>query len=196
MPPSPNVPTRIQAIGMFCGASEGAGPQYKDLAIRFGRAVAGAGYKLVYGGGGVGLMGAAARAAHDAGGAVLGVIPEFLRVREVIYDDVETIIVQDLHTRKRIMADASDGFVILPGGIGTLEEVVEILSWGRLNLHRKLTVFLDEDGYWDTFFAMIEHQVDRGFTPVSMMELIARAGSPAEALALFDSRPAAAGLAG
>jgi uncharacterized protein (TIGR00730 family) len=196
MPPSGDVPMNVQAIGMFCGASEGAEPRYRDLATRFGQAVAGAGLKLVYGGGGVGLMGAAARAAHEAGGAVLGVIPEFLRVREAIYDDVETIVVRDLHTRKKIMADASDGFVILPGGIGTLEEVVEILSWGRLNLHRKLTVFLDEDGYWDTFFAMLEHHVAKGFTPAGMMELIARAGSPEEALSLFAGRPAAAKLRG
>ncbi len=186
----------VQAVGMFCGASEGVDPGYRDLAVRFGRATAKAGLKLVYGGGGVGLMGAAAKAAHEAGGAVLGVIPEFLRVREVIYDDVETIVVRDLHTRKRLMADASDGFVVLPGGVGTLEEVVEILSWGRLNLHRKLTVFLDEDGYWDTFFAMLDHQIACGFTPAAMMQLIARAGSPEEALSLFDGRPATAELAG
>jgi uncharacterized protein (TIGR00730 family) len=178
--------TRIRAIGMFCGASDGAEPRYKTLATDFGRAVAEAGLKLVYGGGGVGLMGAAARAAHGAGGAVLGVIPDFLRAQEVVYDDVETIVVADLHTRKKIMADASDGFVILPGGIGTLEEVVEILSWGRLRLHAKLTVFLDDDGYWDSFFAMLEHQIACGFTPADVMALIARAATPNEALARLN----------
>jgi hypothetical protein len=182
----------FRAIGMFCGSAEGAAARYKDLAVRFGAAVAQAGLRLVYGGGGVGLMGAAAKAAHEAGGDVLGVIPDFLRQREVIYDDVETVVVTDLHTRKKIMADASDGFVILPGGIGTLEEVVEILSWGRLSLHSKLTVFLDEDGYWDTFFAMIAHQIETGFTPAAMMDLIARAGSPEEALARFDLPPRSA----
>jgi uncharacterized protein (TIGR00730 family) len=178
----------VRAIGLFCGASDGAEPRYRDLAVRFGAAAAGAGLKLVYGGGGVGLMGAAAKAAHAAGGEVLGVIPEFLRVREVVYDDVETIVVRDLHTRKRLMADASDGFVVLPGGMGTLEEVVEILSWGRLGLHDKLTVFLDEDGYWDTFFALLHHQIAAGFTPATMMDLIARADTPQAALALLEHR--------
>jgi uncharacterized protein (TIGR00730 family) len=177
---------RIRSIGMFCGAAEGTEARYKALAIDFGRTVAEAGLRLVYGGGGVGLMGAAARAAHTAGGDVLGVIPDFLRAQEVVYDDVETIVVSDLHTRKKLMADASDGFVILPGGLGTLEEVVEILSWGRLGLHAKLTVFLDEDGYWDRFFSVIEHQIACGFTPASIMTQIARASSPKEALARFN----------
>jgi hypothetical protein len=180
------VESSIRAIGLFCGASVGAEPRYQDLAVAFGRAVAEAGLKLVYGGGGVGLMGAAARAAHDAGGDVLGVIPDFLRAQEVVYDDVETVVVSDLHTRKKIMADASDGFVILPGGIGTLEEVVEILSWGRLGLHSKLSVFLDGDGYWNRFFDLLQHQVECGFTPASVMTQIARAATPREALALFD----------
>lgn len=182
----------LRAIGLFCGASKGHDPRYMALAAEFGRAAADAGLKLVYGGGGVGLMGAAAKAAHEAGGEVLGVIPDFLRAKEVVYDDVETVVVSDLHTRKKIMADASDGFVILPGGVGTLEEVVEILSWGRLGLHAKLTVFLDEDGYWDTFFAMLEHQIATGFTPAAMMDLIGRAGSVAEALAQFEDRRSSA----
>jgi uncharacterized protein (TIGR00730 family) len=179
------------ALGMFCGSRMGVDPSYKALAVRLGQAMAKAEIKLVYGGGGVGLMGAAARAAHEAGGDVMGVIPEFLRVQEVLYDEVHTIVVPDLHTRKKIMSDASDGFVILPGGMGTLEEVVEILSWGRLDLHNKLTVFLDEDGYWDTFFTMIEHQIACGFTPPDARRLLARAGTPEEALALFTvERPA------
>jgi uncharacterized protein (TIGR00730 family) len=186
----------IRSIGLFCGASDGAEPRYKDLAVRFGTATAGAGLRLVYGGGGVGLMGAAAKAAHAAGGDVLGVIPEFLQVREVVYDEVETIVVRDLHTRKKLMADASDGFVILPGGIGTLEEVVEILSWGRLGLHEKLSVFLDENGYWDSFFAMLDHQVASGFTPPAMMRLIARASSPEEAISLLQAKPLQAKAAG
>lgn len=180
--------SRLRAVGLFCGSADTAEPRYKALATQFGRAAAAAGLKLVYGGGGVGLMGAAARAAHGAGGDVLGVIPEFLQVREVAYDEVETVIVRDLHTRKKIMADASDGFVILPGGIGTLEEVVEILSWGRLGLHAKLTVFLDEDGYWDPFFEMLEHQIAHGFTPASIMDLVGRARTPEEALGLLEAR--------
>jgi len=179
--------SNTRAIGVFCGSAQGADPGYMKLAAAFGRALANNGLKLVYGGGGVGLMGATARAAHEAGGDVMGVIPEFLRMREVLYDDVETVVVRDLHTRKRLMADAADGFVILPGGIGTLEEVVEILSWARLDLHQKLTVFLDEDGYWDTFFAMIDHQIACGFTPALMRDLMTRASSVDEALAKFDA---------
>jgi uncharacterized protein (TIGR00730 family) len=188
--------TSIHAIGMFCGSSMGSEPRHRALAESFGRAVAAAGLRLIYGGGGVGLMGAAARAAHDAGGDVLGVIPDFLQAQEVVYDAVETIVVPDLHTRKKIMADASDGFVILPGGVGTLEEVVEILSWGRLGLHDKLTVFLDGDGYWDSFFAVLDDQIAYGFTPAAVKELIARAASPDEALARFNGRPATARLKG
>lgn len=156
---------KIQSVCLFCGSSDGNDPAYVEAAARFGRALAAADVRLVYGGGGIGLMGAAAKAAHEAGGRVFGVIPEFLRRREVIYDDVETVVVRNMHDRKRIMFDQSDAFAVFPGGIGTLEEVIELISWRRLNLHAKPIVFLNIDGFWDPLFAFFDHTVERGLTP-------------------------------
>jgi uncharacterized protein (TIGR00730 family) len=126
--------------------------------------------RLVYGGGGVGLMGAAARACHEAGGRVLGIMPAFLQSRERMYDDVETVVVRSMHERKLLMFEESDGFVVMPGGIGTLEEIVELLSWRRLDLHRKPVVFFNPGGYWEPFFALIRHTVDQALTPSWMAD--------------------------
>ena len=153
------------SVCLFCGSSDAADPGYLRAAADFGRACAGEDVRLVYGGGGVGLMGAAAKAAHAARGRVLGVMPEFLRRREVIYDAVETVVVSTMHERKRIMFEQSDAFAIFPGGVGTLEEVTELMSWRRLDLHRKPIVFLDIQGFWRPFFAMIDATIDQRVTP-------------------------------
>jgi uncharacterized protein (TIGR00730 family) len=153
------------SICLFCGSSDAADPDFLASAATFGRLLAEDGVRLVYGGGGIGLMGAAAKAAHGAGGAVLGVMPAFLRRREVIYDAVETIVVKTMHERKRIMFEQSDAFAVFPGGVGTLEEVVELLSWRRLDLHRKPIVFLDQKGFWEPFFALMRHTVEARLTP-------------------------------
>ena len=155
----------IRSVCLYCGSSDGADPAYVAGAAEFGRALAEAGVRLVYGGGGVGLMGAAARACHDAGGRVLGVMPEFLQSRERMYDAVETVIVSSMHERKLMMFQESDGFVVMPGGIGTLEEIVELLSWRRLGLHRKPIVFHSPGGYWEPFFALVERTVEQQLTP-------------------------------
>jgi uncharacterized protein (TIGR00730 family) len=152
-------------VCLFCGASDEADPAFLSAAAQFGAAAATEGVRLVYGGGGVGLMGAAARAAHQAGGEVLGVMPAFLRRQEMLFDEVETLIVPNMHERKRIMFERSHGFAVLPGGIGTLEEVVELISWRRLDLHRKPIVFLNQNGFWDRFFHLIDHTVGQGVTP-------------------------------
>jgi uncharacterized protein (TIGR00730 family) len=110
-------------------------------------------------------MGAAARAAHSAGGQVLGVMPAFLRRREMLFDDVETLIVPNMHERKRIMFEQSDAFAVFPGGIGTLEEVVELISWRRLELHHKPIVFLNQNGFWDRFFEFVDHTVAERVSP-------------------------------
>jgi uncharacterized protein (TIGR00730 family) len=157
---------KVQSLCLFCGSSTGAHPEYAEAAAAFGRALAEADVRLVYGGGGVGLMGAAAKAAHGAGGRVLGVIPEFLRKREVIYDEVETVVVRNMHDRKRIMFEQSDAFAVFPGGIGTLEEVIELLSWRRLSLHAKPIIFMNVGGFWDPFFTLIEHTIEAKLTPV------------------------------
>ncbi len=153
------------SICLFCGSSDAGSPAFLEAAATFGRILAGQGVRLVYGGGGIGLMGAAARAAHEAGGAVLGVMPEFLRRAEILYDAVETMVVPNMHERKRVMFEQSHGFAVFPGGIGTLEEAVELLSWRRLGLHRKPMVFLNAERFWDPFFALVEHTARQGATP-------------------------------
>lgn len=156
---------RPESVCLYCGSSNDADPRYLAAATTFGRETAEAGLKLVYGGGGVGLMGAAARAAHEAGGKVLGIMPEFLRGREMLFDDVETIVVSNMHERKMIMFEQSDAFVVMPGGIGTLEEIVELLSWRRLDLHAKPVVFANLDGFWNPLFELFEHTIEARLTP-------------------------------
>jgi uncharacterized protein (TIGR00730 family) len=153
------------SVCLFCGASDSADPAFLTAAAQFGAAAAAERVRLVYGGGGVGLMGAAAKAAHQAGGEVLGVMPAFLRRREMMLDEVETLIVPNMHERKRIMFEQSHAFAVFPGGIGTLEEVVELISWRRLELHRKPIVFLNQDGFWDRFFHLIDHTVAERLSP-------------------------------
>jgi len=142
-----------------------AAQAYLDAAQTFGALLARGGIRLVYGGGGVGLMGACARGAHEAGGRVLGVMPAFLQDRERVYDDVDTVIVESMHARKMMMFEQSDAFAVLPGGVGTLEEVIELMSWRRLALHRKPIVFLNPDGFWEPLFRLLEHTVDQQLTP-------------------------------
>ena len=120
-------------------------------------------------------MGAAARAAAQSGGRVLGVMPAFLCRAEVVYDAVETLIVDTMHERKRIMFEQSDAFAVLPGGIGTLEEVVELMSWRRLGLHAKPIVFLNQDGFWEPFFALLRHTVAAKLTPAWALDAVGRA---------------------
>ena len=160
----------IKSVCVYCGASNAADPDFIKAAAEFGKALAGADVRMVYGGGGVGLMGACARAAHQAGGKVLGVMPEFLRTREVLFDDVETIVVKSMHERKKRMYDEADAFAVLPGGIGTLEEVIELMSWRRLSLHTKPIVFLTMKNYWDILFELFVHTVDNKMTPVAFMD--------------------------
>jgi uncharacterized protein (TIGR00730 family) len=155
----------IRSVCVFCGSAPGRDHRRIDDARAFGRHVAEAGLTLVYGGGGVGLMGACARAALEGGGRVQGVIPAFLRTPELALEDAELEVVASMHERKAMMFERADAFAILPGGVGTLEEAIELLSWARLNLHRKPVVFLDADGYWRPLFALIEHTVAEAFTP-------------------------------
>ena len=166
----PNESSRLGSVCVYCGSSNDADPRYIADAFTIGESFARAGLKLIYGGGGVGLMGAAARGAHSAGGQVLGVIPDFLRGREQPFDDVETVIVDNMHERKMMMFERADSFVVLPGGIGTLEEIVELLSWRRLDLHQKPIVFHNPGGFWDPFFALIEHTIQARLTPPTLAD--------------------------
>jgi uncharacterized protein (TIGR00730 family) len=164
------VASRLKSVCVFCGSSDAADPAFLEAAGDLGRALAAAGLRLVYGGGGVGLMGACARAAFEAGGEVLGVIPDFLTSRERPLHEVETIVVTSMHERKQIMFDRSDAFVILPGGVGTLEEVVELLSWRRLSLHEKPVAFHNPRAFWEPLFALFQHTVDENLTPPDFMQ--------------------------
>ncbi|MBF0666192.1 MAG: TIGR00730 family Rossman fold protein [Brevundimonas sp.] len=169
-PPVTIQPFAGKSVCLFCGSSETVKAEYLAAARAIGEATAREGWRLVYGGGGVGLMGASARAAHEAGGRVLGVMPGFLRSRERLFDEVETLVVQSMHERKTIMYDQSDAFVVAPGGVGTLEEVIEVLSWKRLDLHTKPVIFLNLNGFWDTLVAVMEHSIAEGMTPASFRQ--------------------------
>lgn len=163
-------PAPPTSVCVFCGSSDAADPAFLTAAADLGRAIAAASLRLIYGGGGVGLMGACAVAAHEAGGEVLGIIPEFLKVKERRLDVVETVTVTSMHERKLMMFDKSESFVVLPGGVGTLEEIVELLSWRRLDLHAKPVVFWSPDGFWDPLFALFQHTVDHRLTPPEFMD--------------------------
>lgn len=174
----PQASQQIRSVCVYCGSSDLADPAYMTAAHVLGGEIAGAGLKFIYGGGGVGLMGASARGAHEAGGQVLGIIPEFLLGREQPFDDVETIVVTNMHERKMMMFEQADSFVVLPGGIGTLEEIVELLSWRRLNLHAKPIVFLNQNGFYETLFALLQHTIDEKFTPADLSDTYRAVGRP------------------
>ena len=155
-------------ICVFCGSSPGVDPAHMKLATQLGGEIASRGHALVYGGGGLGLMGATARAARDGGAKVTGVIPHFLNAIEKTIPDIEHEFVDDMHARKMRMFDLSDAFIILPGGVGTLEEVVEVMSWQRLNLHDKPIVFLSDTAYWDKLVSVFSDIVKAGFAPETL----------------------------
>ena len=196
--PSPASPGSPLSVCLFCGSSNTADPDFLAGAAAFGRQLAAEDVRLVYGGGGIGLMGAAAKATHQAGGRVYGVIPDFLRRQEVIYDDVETVVVDNMHDRKRMMFEASDAIAVFPGGVGTLEEVIELISWRRLSLHNKPIVFADLKGFWQPFFDLIDHTVQQRVTPDWLPGSWASVPTAAEVLPcirrMLAERPAAPDL--
>jgi uncharacterized protein (TIGR00730 family) len=158
-------PATIQSVCVYCGSSDSADPLWLAAAAELGEALAMEGLKLVYGGGGVGLMGACARAARSAGGRVLGIMPAFLADREVVLEAVETIIVSSMHERKIRMFEAADAFVVLPGAIGTLEEAIELLSWRRLGLHAKPIVFHNPGDFWRPLFDLFDRFIETRLVP-------------------------------
>ncbi|WP_457106486.1 LOG family protein [Methylobacterium sp. P5_C11] len=154
----------VRTVCVYCGSGFGRDPAFREAAEILGTAVAQAGMGLVYGGGDVGLMGTVARAALAAGGHVTGIIPDFLQAREHMLADIqETVVVSDMHTRKRLMFERSDAFVTLPGGIGTLEELVEQLTWAQLGRHRKPVVLVSVAEFWSPLLALFEHMRGHGF---------------------------------
>ena len=179
---SPAQGAALGSLGLFCGSSMGRRPAWSEAAAELGALLAAEGVRLVYGGGAVGLMGACAKAVVGGGGRVLGVIPDFLRLPEVAYEAAELVVVPSMHERKARMFAEADAFAVLPGGVGTLEEVIEILSWARLGLHSKPVVFVDIDGFWRPFFALIEHTIKQGLTPPEFAQAYGSVRSAREVL--------------
>jgi uncharacterized protein (TIGR00730 family) len=172
----------MRRVCVFCGASSGRSPAYAEAARSFGTALAGRGIGLVYGGGRVGLMGTVADAALAGGGEVIGVIPQELVDRELAHGGLtELRIVGSLHERKALMAELSDGFVALPGGFGTLDELLEQLTWSQLGLHAKPIGLFDVDEYWLPLIALARHATEEGFVRESDLAAIA-VGADAEGL--------------
>jgi len=152
------VPSPVQGVCVYCGSGKGLNPAYAVAARKLGKALADHNLRLVYGGGSLGLMGEVARATLGGGGKVTGIIPDFLGAREMMLKDVdELIVVESMHVRKQLMFDRADAFVALPGGIGTLEELVEQLTWSQLGRHRKPIVIANIEGFWDPFLKLLEH---------------------------------------
>ena len=151
----------MKSICVYCGSGVGTNPLYQEAAFALGQKIAQEGHRLVYGGGTRGLMGAVSQGCHNEGGEVLGIIPEFLLQKEGNTSD--NIIVPDMHTRKKMMFEESDMFIALPGGIGTLEELTEILTWAQLSRHKKRVILLNIAEFWNPLLALLDHMREEGF---------------------------------
>jgi len=184
--------TEIRSLCLYCGSAEGRNALFRDAAAEFGALLAEHGIRLLYGGGHVGLMGVAADAALAKGGTVVGVIPQFLIDAESGHRGVtELVVVSSMHERKQRMFELADGFVILPGGLGTLDEMIEIVTWKQLGLHDKPIVLLDIDGYWGTLIGLIEKVIAAGFAKPAVTGLFTAVRSVAEVLpAMAAAAPA------
>lgn len=167
-----------QSICVFCGSRPGAHPAFRQAALDLGTALAGDRWRLVYGAGDVGLMGAVAQACQDAGGDTFGVIPVHLMGREVARRSVSQFVVtENMHERKKVMYMNSDAMVVLPGGAGSLDEFFEVLTWRQLQLHEKPIYLLNTNGYWNKLIQLIEHVIESGFADASLRGYIGVAGS-------------------
>jgi hypothetical protein len=180
----------MNAICVFCGSSSRVAEPYRQAASRLGEAIGAAGMRLVYGGGRIGLMGLLADAALAAGGRVVGVIPEFLRGLEVAHTGLtELRIVPTMHDRKRAMFELADAFVVLPGGFGTLDETIEIVTWRQLGLHDKPVVVVDVGGFWQPLRALITAIVGEGFAHPEHAKLLTIVSSVEDVLAALRDQP-------
>jgi uncharacterized protein (TIGR00730 family) len=181
-------PTPRSAVCVFCGSSPGARPAYRDAAEALGRVLAAQGRTLVFGGSNVGLMRAVADAALGAGGRVIGVIPQHLVAHEVAHTGLTDLrTVNSMHERKQLMADLADAFVLLPGGLGSLEEFFEVWTWGQLGLHGKPYGLLNVDGYFDRLLAFLDHAVAERFVREEHRGLVLVDDDPERLLARLDT---------
>ena len=174
---------KLRALCVFCGANPGVQPEYVAAGEALGRLLASRGIALVYGGGGIGMMGAVARAALGGGGRVIGVIPERLERKELAQKGLtELHVVGSMHERKAMMADRSDAFVALPGGYGTLEEFFEVLTWAQLGFHHKPVALMNTLGFFDPLYALLDHMVSEGFVRPQHRGMVLSADAPAPLL--------------
>ncbi len=173
----------VDSVTVFVGSSPGSSPVYADAARALGGHLGRVGTRLVYGGAKVGLMGVIADAALAAGGEVVGVIPGSLVDREIAHDGLtELHVVKTMHERKQLMADLGAAFVALPGGVGTLEELVEVWTWQQLGLHAKPVALLDVDDYWSPLLALVEQMVSAGFLSAHAQQALVVAHDPEQLL--------------
>lgn len=184
----------LKSVCVFCGASPGARPIYREAAEQLGRSLAEQGLTLVYGGGAVGLMGLVADAALAAGGEVIGIIPQSLERAEIGHRGLTRLeVVDGMHARKARMAELADAFIALPGGLGTLEELFEVWTWGQLGYHAKPLGLLEVDGFYARLTAFLDHLVAERFVREQHRAILQISESPAELLQRLDAwRPTAA----
>ena len=184
---------KIRSLCVYCGASARVAQVHRDAAAELGRLLAKAGIRLVFGGGRVGLMGVIADATLQAGGEVVGIIPDHLVRLEVGHASAtELIVVRTMHERKQKMADLSDGFAVLPGGLGTLDETFEIVTWKQLRLHDKPIVLVDVAGYWKPLAGMVEHMIKEGFVQPAHRRLFGVVDKVEDVIPTLEAMPAPA----
>jgi uncharacterized protein (TIGR00730 family) len=180
----------IRSLCVLCGSREGTDPAYRRSAIRLGQLMAERGVRLVYGGGSIGLMGVIADAVIEAGGEVVGVIPDFLIRYEVGHRSLTDLVVtESMHDRKRRMFEMADAFVVLPGGLGTLDETFEIVTWKQLRLHDSPIVVLDVNGYWSPLVDLVHATIRGGFAHPAVAELITVVETPEQVLQSLETAP-------
>jgi uncharacterized protein (TIGR00730 family) len=163
----------MKAIAVYCGSSSGINGMYREEAARLGKMLARKGIRVIFGGGKVGLMGVLADAVLEAGGEITGVIPAFLKLKEVAHEGLsELICVESMHERKALISDMSDGAIALPGGLGTLDELFEMLTWGQLGLHTKPVALLNTNAYFSPVLTAIDQMISEGFLKERNREMI------------------------
>ncbi|TNE40334.1 MAG: TIGR00730 family Rossman fold protein [Alphaproteobacteria bacterium] len=181
--------SKLKSLCIYCGSRVGSMPAFETATLALADTLAARGIRLVYGGGGIGLMGIAAKRVMAQGGEVVGIIPEFLQKLEVKYEGVTQLILTDsMHERKQLMFDMSDAFLVLPGGIGTLDETVEMMTWRQLQRHSKPIALVNLDGYWDPFVELIDHVIDNGFAEANIRDNLIVASSIEDALSQIEAQ--------
>ncbi len=183
----------IKTVCVYCGSRLGNKSAYATIAEQLGSLIAKNGMSLVYGAGSIGLMGIVARAARDAGAPVIGIIPEHLDAVEITQDGLtELHITENMHDRKRMMFDRSDAFIVLPGGLGTLDETLEIITWAQLSLHKKPIVLLNHENYWTPLMELVSNVVEGGFAApenATLLSVVETAEDAIEQLKQMETAP-------